>query len=796
MICLIINSLILNKSVPIVPGESSFSINQLTNNDFDDMYPLIHDGIIVWHSFDGHDTEIFMNDGTTTIQLTYNEYDELNCRMHDGIVVWESWDGHDTEIFMYDGTSTIQLTYNEYNDRHPDIHNGIVVWEEWKDLTGNGEGSGGYETEIFLQLDETPQTHNGWVTWQGYETIFIYDGNSIFGISAGGSHMYKPQIHEGMVTWGGHDIGVYLYDGITVTQLSTVWSGFHQIHDGIVVWASWDGHDTEIFMYDGTSTIQLTDNEYHEFWSCIHDDIVVWEGWPDDSEIYMAIIEDVSISVSFLGSLLPTYSLESWLHSLDEIVTAKIASSASIPIEVEIIQDSVPVSGCRVYIQENGFDLGITDENGIVKERLPIMHPPREEDFKVHIIAEIGSSTHSTGLETLYSSDSLGTLSIEITEDEMSWYPLSLLLHYLLNSNIPAPSALGMPLLRWLPPSIKTIDLLVKLVVNLMNYNPRAGDILNYEAFEYTASGGETAYALYLTIERNGEQVYEETQWTDRYELVEFLDLVQLAREAITGSLASPANFWVTAPDGRHSGINPQTGELLFEFPMAITSPDEEHQILVIPDPLDGEYTFSIVGTQGGNYEFSSSNIDENGHETDTFAAYDIPTASGTIHQYTIDWVALSHGEEGVTVQIDISGDGVFEKIVTSDGVFTLDEFMLQTMTTIDIDPDTLNLNSGGKVITVYIEPPEGYDVTQIDVSSIKINRVIPASTRVTETDDFDGDGVLDLMVKFEKASVVSLFREEELPGFFILELSGTLNDICFRGADVIRVIDSARETS
>jgi len=40
----------------------------------------------------------------------------------------------------------------------------------------------------------------------------------------------------------------------------------------------------------------------------------------------------------------------------------------------------------------------------------------------------------------------------------------------------------------------------------------------------------------------------------------------------------------------------------------------------------------------------------------------------------------------------------------------------------IDFDPDTLNLKSEGRWVTVYIELPNGYDVSEIDVPSIKLN--------------------------------------------------------------------------
>ena len=106
----------------------------------------------------------------------------------------------------------------------------------------------------------------------------------------------------------------------------------------------------------------------------------------------------------------------------------------------------------------------------------------------------------------------------------------------------------------------------------------------------------------------------------------------------------------------------------------------------------------------------------------------------------------------------------------------------------IDIDPDTLNLNSKGKWITCYIELPEGYDVEDIDVSTIKLNDQIPAESHPTGIGDNDNDGIPDLMVKFDRAAVQQMLQtgnEVEIT------VTGELTDgTLFEGTDTIRVID------
>lgn len=90
-------------------------------------------------------------------------------------------------------------------------------------------------------------------------------------------------------------------------------------------------------------------------------------------------------------------------------------------------------------------------------------------------------------------------------------------------------------------------------------------------------------------------------------------------------------------------------------------------------------YHYEVVGTDEGTYGLEITSV-RAGNVT-AFTATDIPTSANAIHQYTIDWDALSLGEEGVTVKVDSDGDGFFEKTIIADNELTQDEFMVQVKT-------------------------------------------------------------------------------------------------------------------
>ena len=121
--------------------------------------------------------------------------------------------------------------------------------------------------------------------------------------------------------------------------------------------------------------------------------------------------------------------------------------------------------------------------------------------------------------------------------------------------------------------------------------------------------------------------------------------------------------------------------------------------------------------------------------------------------------------------------------------------YIVKIPATIDIDPNTLNLKSNVKFVTAYIELPEGYDVANIDLTTVQVE-IIPAITTakydfVTDPAqylmDHDGDGIPERMVKFDRSEVAAILS---LGAAVELTVTGELTDgTLFEGSDTIRVI-------
>jgi len=156
---------------------------------------------------------------------------------------------------------------------------------------------------------------------------------------------------------------------------------------------------------------------------------------------------------------------------------------------------------------------------------------------------------------------------------------------------------------------------------------------------------------------------------------------------------------------------------------------------------------------------------------------------------------------------------GPYQNITGSDGIgdtpYVIDEnnrdryplmkpWIPSINATVDIIPNTLNMRGKLQYVTAYIELPEGYNVSDIDVSSILLNNTIPVDPNAPiAIGDYDNDTIPDLMVKFNGTEVIKYILNninvtkliEERFLTITLTLIGKLNDgTQFQGSDTIRI--------
>ncbi len=119
----------------------SGNIVQITNDNVNDIEPVVHDGKITWTKTDGiNPSQIYFWDGNTSIRIPNNNRENWDSFTFGGKVVWAGFPRTgDAEIFYWDGAQTLQITDNSGNDFEPVICGDNVFWN----------GFDGYDWEIY-----------------------------------------------------------------------------------------------------------------------------------------------------------------------------------------------------------------------------------------------------------------------------------------------------------------------------------------------------------------------------------------------------------------------------------------------------------------------------------------------------------------------------------------------------------------------------------------------------------------------------------------------------------------------
>jgi len=131
--------------------------------------------------------------------------------------------------------------------------------------------------------------------------------------------------------------------------------------------------------------------------------------------------------------------------------------------------------------------------------------------------------------------------------------------------------------------------------------------------------------------------------------------------------------------------------------------------------------------------------------------------------------------------ETDIDGD---QRIAGTKIDIGADEVMLAISVDVEITPKTLNLQSNGNWINCAISLGDGYDITDINISSIRLNGSIePAWANIDQEEQ-------KLLVKFNRSQIQQMLLDTREVSA-TLTVAGSLNDDTdFEGEDTIRLVN------
>jgi hypothetical protein len=284
----------------------------------------------------------------------------------------------------------------------------------------------------------------------------------------------------------------------------------------------------------------------------------------------------------------------------------------------------------------------------------------------------------------------------------------------------------------------------------------------------------DTINVIFAAIERNGEMYIDiENSALSKRNVFSLTDTSwEIQDSPLYGeppSQQTPLDIDLHAytNDGREIGMDYSTGEYKVEIPDARTS-------------------FNI---RGGGPEWISLSEGENAYFViDPTPLREWANEVGvSVDNVTATWDVIHYDEESVRTE---------SEPVTID--INLEEpSILGVPASIDIDPNTLNMKSNEQWITCYVELPQGYDVNNINLNTVLLNKAVYAENnpkygfvKNPEITDRDKDGLPELMVKFDKAALQAKIQSGDS---VTVPLTGNvIKDgipIPFQGTDIVDVI-------
>ncbi|MFW9909365.1 MAG: hypothetical protein ACFFEF_12385 [Candidatus Thorarchaeota archaeon] len=126
------------------------------------------------------------------------------------------------------------------------------------------------------------------------------------------------------------------------------------------------------------------------------------------------------------------------------------------------------------------------------------------------------------------------------------------------------------------------------------------------------------------------------------------------------------------------------------------------------------------------------------------------------------------------------------EQLATSPTVLEDEPISMDVI--VDVKPNTLYTNSKGCWVTCYITPPMGYDARDIDVTTVTLEGVSALPDQYGYV-DVNLDGLCELMVKFDRDTILELLPKETCHDYPLTITGCFLDGVVFIGIDMIHIV-------
>ena len=156
-------------------------LEQITNNQFDDISPVVWDGRVAWVAHPTVTPEIFYWTDGVIRKISEGTQDNATPSIWKDKVVWQGYDDTDLEIYYFNGRRAIKLTSNTWDDMVPQINDGLITWMSYVDNWDSEIMAFDLSDNIAVQLtnnefeDSSPQTADEKIVWQAISS----DGASV-----------------------------------------------------------------------------------------------------------------------------------------------------------------------------------------------------------------------------------------------------------------------------------------------------------------------------------------------------------------------------------------------------------------------------------------------------------------------------------------------------------------------------------------------------------------------------------------------------------------------------------------